>query len=280
METEATQGSHAAVGLERGGVEDARGLDIHAGWHGHHPPYKGLYTTKKNCRDLRYVYDQEYEIQIRRGGKLDGYRQSQTLCGQLTRFAVAVQVAEVEGFARPGGLFGLTTSSDLIRAFVGGFQAHAQAGTVYFKVVLLARLCRMARQHFGKIVDTGTAAVLSRIDETRNLLGGFSRVEKAASRRQTAVLRDQNRGATFIRPSDWYKIQKYIEEDMFAITTGLTGLAKQFGRHDLESYLDDNPSFVRKYSLLLLVYVLLVGSGQRPQAYWSLQHPSVRTVQQ
>jgi hypothetical protein len=42
------------------------------------------------------VYEQEYEIQIRRGGKLDGYRQFRTLSGHLARFAVAVEVAEAE----------------------------------------------------------------------------------------------------------------------------------------------------------------------------------------
>jgi hypothetical protein len=280
METEATQGSQAATGLEQVGVENARGTSIFEGCRSRSTQYKGLETSKENCPDLRYVYEQEYEIQIRRGGKLDGYRQFRTLSGQLARFAVAVEVSEAEAFGRPGGLFQLATSSDVVRAFIGGFQAHAQAGTVYSKAVLLLRLCRLARQHFGKIADPGTAAVLSRIDETRNLLGGFSRVEKASSRRQTAVRRDQNRGANFIRPTDWYKLQRYVAQDIFAVSAGLTKLVDQLEVEDLDSYLDDNPAFVRKFSLLLLVYVLLVGSGQRPQAYWSLQHPDLRTVEQ
>jgi hypothetical protein len=280
METEATQGSHAAAGLETFDVEDARGVVAFEGCRSCSAQYKGLETSKENCPDLRYVYEQEYEIQIRRGGKLDGYRQFRTLSGQLARFAVAVEVAEAEDFGRPGGLFQLATSRDIIRAFIGGFQAHAQAGTVYSKSVLLGRLCRLARQHFGKIIDPGTAAILSHIDETRNLLGGFSRVEKASSRRQTAVRRDQSRGAKFIRPTDWYKLQKYVAQDMLAVSVGLSKLVDQLEAEDLESYLDDNHSFVRKFSLLLLVYVLLVGSGQRPQAYWSLQHPELRTIEQ
>jgi hypothetical protein len=279
MESEATEGSQAAVGLAMGGVEDASRAGVFEGFPSRSAQYKGLETSKENCPDLRYVYEQEYEIQIRRGGKLDGYRQFRTLSGQLARFAVAVEVSEAEAFARPGGLFQLTTSSDVIRAFIGGFQAHAQAGTVYSKAVLLLRLCRLARQHFAKITDPGTAAVLSHIDETRNLLYGFSRVEKASSRRQTAVRRDQDRGARFIRPSDWYKLQRYVAQDMFAVSMGLTKITDQLDVEDVDSYLDDNPAFVRKFSLLLLVYVLLVGSGQRPQAYWSLQHPDRRTIE-
>jgi hypothetical protein len=87
-------------------------------------------------------------------------------------------VVQADYFPIPGGLLQLAVSSDLIRAFVGGFQAQAQASTVYAKFALLGRLCRMAKQHCGKISGAQTASILSRIDETRNLLGGFSRVEK------------------------------------------------------------------------------------------------------
>jgi hypothetical protein len=135
-----------------------------------------------------------------------------------------VKVAQADYFPFPGGLFQLKISSDLIRAFVGGFQAQAQAATVYSNVILLGRLCRMDKQHFGKVVGVRTASVLSRIDETRNLLGGFSRVEKTTSRRQTAVRGDQNRGASFIRTSDWYKLQRFVEEDMYAVNMGVTEL--------------------------------------------------------
>jgi hypothetical protein len=104
---------------------------------------------------------------------------------------------------------------------------------VYSKPVLLGRLCRLARQHFGNITDPGTASILSRTDETRNLLGGFSRMEKASSRRQTAVRRDQSRGANFIRPTDWYKLQKYGAQDMLAVYVGLSKLVDQLEAEDL-----------------------------------------------
>jgi hypothetical protein len=38
-----------------------------------------------------------------------------------------VDVSEAEVFAEECGLFQLTTSSDLIRAFIGGFQATKEA---------------------------------------------------------------------------------------------------------------------------------------------------------
>jgi hypothetical protein len=75
METEATQGSKAAAGLMQGGVENARRAGVFDGCRSRSTQYKGLETSKENCPDLRYAYEQEYEIQIRRGGKLDGYRQ-------------------------------------------------------------------------------------------------------------------------------------------------------------------------------------------------------------
>jgi hypothetical protein len=83
-------------------------------------------------------------------------------------------------------------SSDLVRGFIGGFQDSAQPYTVYVKATLLVRLCRFARQYFGKIPGARTPSILAHIDETANLLSGYCRVEKATSRRQTAVLRDQN----------------------------------------------------------------------------------------
>jgi hypothetical protein len=90
------------------------------------------------------------------------------------------------------------------------------------------------------------------------------------------VWRDQDRGANFIRPTDWYKLQMYAAHDIFAVSVCLTKLVDQPEVEDLNSYLDVSPAFVRKFSLPLIGYVLLVGSGQRPQAYWSLQ-PSSRT---
>jgi hypothetical protein len=273
MEKNAAHESHAAANLSNWVVGEGQVNSLLKGSRGRCLSYSGLDITKENCPDLLYVYEQEYEIQIRRGGNLDGYRQFRTLSGQIARFSVAVEVVQADSFPIPGGLFQLAVSSDLIRAFVGGFQAQAQASTVYAKVVLLGRLCRMAKQHFGKISGAQTASVLSRIDETRNLLGGFSRVEKATSRRQTAVRRDQMRGATFIRTADWYRLQRCVEEDMCAVSSGVTKLSRRFNEQEMREYLDENPSFIRKFSLLLVVYILLVGSGQRPQAYWSLQYP-------
>jgi hypothetical protein len=73
-------------------------------------------------------------------------------------------------FCSPGGLFQLATNSRLIRAFIGGFQKQAKASTVYSKATLLGSLCKMARQHFGKISAADTPAILSCVDETENLL--------------------------------------------------------------------------------------------------------------
>jgi hypothetical protein len=174
--------TQADAGLEQIRVENAGGASVFEGSRSRIAQYKVPKTSKENCPDLMYVYEQECEIQIRRRGKLDGYGQFRTLSGQLARFAVAVEVAEAEAFGRPGCIFQLATSRDVDSTFMGGSQAHAQAGTVYSKAFLLLRLCRLARQHFRKIADPGTAAASSRIDETRNLLGGFSTVEKASSR--------------------------------------------------------------------------------------------------
>jgi hypothetical protein len=38
--------------------------------------------------------------------------------------------------------------------------------------------------------------------------------------------------------------------------------------------LDENHNLVRKYSLILLDYIVLTGGGQRPQVCISLQHPA------
>jgi hypothetical protein len=40
------------------------------------------------------------------------------------------------------------------------------------------------------------------VDETANLLGAFRRVEKATSRRETAVNRDLDRRDIFLSPND------------------------------------------------------------------------------
>jgi hypothetical protein len=236
--------------------------------------YAGLSLchAPENCPDLLYVYEQVYEIKIRRGGRKEGYQQFRGVAGQLARFAVAVDVVPAESFSKAGGLFELATSSKLVRAFIGGFQTNAQASTVYSKATLLGLLCRMAKLHFGKITSAETAAVLSSIDETTNLLGSFRRVEKATSRRQTAVQRDQDRRETFIHTSDWYTLQRRIEQDMASVFSGVCGLFDRFGE-DSHAYMDENHALVRKYSLLMVVYILLNGGGQRPQAYASLQHP-------
>jgi hypothetical protein len=266
--------STAATSLaEKEGVEDEIS-SVLDGTRRRCAPYAGLALCHypENCPDLLYVYEQVYEIKIRRGGRKEGYQQFRGVVGQLARFAVAVEVAPAEIFAQEGGLFQLATSSKLVRAFIGGFQSNAQASTVYSKATLLGLFCRMAKQHFGKITSVETAAVLSRIDETTNLLGGFRRVEKATSRRQTAVRRDQDRRETFIRSEDWYLLQRRIEQDMASVWSGVCRLLDRFGE-DAHSYMDENHSLVRKYSLLLVIYILLTGGGQRPQVYASLQHP-------
>jgi hypothetical protein len=242
--------------------------------------YAGLSLchSPENCPDLLYCYEQYYEIKIQRGGRKEGYSQFRAVAGQLARFAVSAEVACAETFAVPGGLFNLVRESRLIRAFIGGFQQHAQASTVYSKATLLGGLCRMAKQHFGKISSSETPAVLSHIDETINLLGGFRRVEKATSRRHTAVMRDQDRRDAFIAPKDWFWLQKRIEEDMRRVLSGVCGLSNQLGL-DVHVYLDENHNLVRKYSLLLSVFLVLTGGGQRPQVYCSLQHPAERVVQ-
>jgi hypothetical protein len=244
-------------------------------------PYTGLalFHSPLNCPDILYCYEQCYEIKIQRGGRKEGYSQFKAVVGQLARFAVAVEVTSATSFAEPGGLFNLSRNSRLIRAFIGGFQQRAQASTVYSKATLLGGLCRMAKQHFGKATSRETAAILSHIDETSNLLGGFRRVEKATSRRQTAVFRDQERRESFIGPKDWKWLQKRIEEDMRRVWSGINGLHNDFSM-DIHSYLNDNHNLVRKYSLLLLVYIVLTGGGQRPQAYCSLQHPDDDIVRQ
>lgn len=238
-------------------------------------PYTGisLQHSPLNCPDLLYCFEQGYEIKISRGGRREGYSQFKAVVGQLARFSVAVEEASAISFAEPGGLFNLVRSSRLIRAFIGGFQQRAQASTVYAKATLLGGLCRMAKQHFGKIEGRGTAAILSHIDETTNLLGGFRRVEKATSRRQTAVFRDQDRRESFIGPKDWHWLQKRIEEDMRRIWSGINRLCNEFSMN-IHAYLDENHNLVRKYSLILLVYILLTGGGQRPQVYTSLQYPA------
>jgi hypothetical protein len=237
-------------------------------------PYAGLALchAPEICPDLLYVYEQVYEIKIRRGGRKEGYQQFRGVAGQLARFAVAVDVVPAESFSKAGGLFELATSSKLVRAFIGGFQTNAQASTVYSKAPLLGLLCRMAKLHFGKITSAETAAMLSSIDETTNLLGGFRRVEKATSRRQTAFQREQDRRDTFIHTEDWYTLQRRIEQYMASVFSGVCGLFDRFGE-DLHAYMDENYALVRKYSLLMVVYILLNGGGQRPQAYASLQHP-------
>jgi hypothetical protein len=224
------------------------------------------------------LYINSDSLSIQRGRAVEPYRQLKTAVGQLARFAVAVDVAEAEVFAEVGGLFQLTTRSELIRAFIGGFQAMKEASTVATNSSLLVVLCRMAKLYYGRNqASPETAQALCRIDETLNLLAGFRRVEKATSRRQTAARRDESGRETFIHSSDWYVLQRRIQEDMHAVSAGMQRLAQQF-RAELDDYLDSNPSFVRKYSLLLVVHILLSGGGQRPQAYCSFQHPNDRVL--
>jgi hypothetical protein len=238
-------------------------------------PYVGLSLSHcpVNCPDLLYCYEQIFEMRIQRGGRPDGYSQFKAVSGQLARFAVAAEVVTADTFCSPGGLLRLATNSRLIRAFIGGFQKNAQASTVYSKATLLGNICKMARQHFGKISAVDTPAILSCVDETENLLGAFRRVEKATSRRETAVNRDLDRRDIFISPKDWYILQRRVKDDMVSVHNGVQDLIDQMGS-DVHSYMDENDALVRKYSLLLVAYVLLTGGGQRPQVYSSLQHPS------
>jgi hypothetical protein len=272
---QAPTSSTASPGIEENGVEDGNVDQLRRRC----PPYVGLALSHapENCPDLLYVYEQMYEMKIRRGGKKDGYCQFKAVAGQIARFAVAVDVVDADIFARPGGVFVLAANSQLIRAFIGSFQSNAQASTVYSKATLLCTLCRMAKLHFSKSPNDETAGILSRLEETANLLGNFQRVEKATSRRQTAVQRDQYCRDTFIHPTDWYALQRRISQDMQAVWTGIEGLLRQFDG-EIHSYMDENHSLLRKYSLLLLVYILLTGGGQRPQVYSSLQHPPENRV--
>jgi hypothetical protein len=97
-------------------------------------------------------------------------------------------------------------------------------------------------------------------------------VEKATSRRQTAVKRDQDLRDTFIHATDWYSLQRRILQDMTSVWSGVDRIIEQYGV-DGATYMSENHALVRKYSLLLLVFILLTGGGQRPQVYCSLQFP-------
>jgi hypothetical protein len=278
MNMDISQSSLAAAALEERGVEDGL-CEQFEGCRRRCIKYESLPLRQdpENCPDLLYSYEQVFEIPIRRGGRKDTYCQFQAAVGQLARFAVAAQVVEPKIFALPGGLFQLAKDSKLIRAFMGGFQLRAAPSTVYSKAVLLVRFCALASQHFGKIECANTVPILSTIAETKNLLGGFARVEKATSRRQTAVFRDQNQRLTFVNESDWDILQNSIKEDMNAVTVGMGEMTQQFGG-SVGAFLDENHSFVRKFSLLLLIFIVLNGGGQRPQAYTSMIHPEERTL--
>jgi hypothetical protein len=134
---------------------------------------------------------------------------------------VAAQVVEPEKFALPGGLFQVAKDSKLIRAFMGGFQLRVAPSIVYAKVVLLVRFYVLASQQFGNIECAITVPILGTIAETKNLLWGLARVEKATNPRQTAVFRDQNQRLKFVNLSDWDILQNSINEYMNAITFGM-----------------------------------------------------------
>jgi hypothetical protein len=59
---------------------------------------------------------------------------------------------------------------------------------------------------------------------------------------------------------------------MVSVCRGVCSLSHRV-YEESHTYMDENHSLVRKYSLLMVVYVLLTGGEQRPQAYSSLQHP-------
>jgi hypothetical protein len=61
--------------------------------------------------------------------------------------------------------------------------------------------------------------------------------------------------------------------NIYAVNMGVTELSRKFNSQEMEEYLDENPSFIRKFSLLLVVYIFLARSGQRSQSNWSLQYP-------
>jgi hypothetical protein len=91
----------------------------------------------------------------------------------------------------------------------------------------------------------------------------------AAGRQRRDAMRVDER-PLFTRQTD--TLQRRIQEDMHAVSYGIYRLSQQF-RAELDDYLDINTSFVRKYSLLLVVYIMLSGWWQRPQVYCSFQNP-------
>jgi hypothetical protein len=109
----------------------------------------GLEHEPENFPDLRYIYEQQYEIHILRGRAVEPYRQFKTAVGQLARFAVAADVGKATVLAEAGGLFHLETRSELIREFIGGLFSTKEPSTVATKSYLLVVLCRMAKLHYG-----------------------------------------------------------------------------------------------------------------------------------
>jgi hypothetical protein len=107
------------------------------------------------------------------------------------------------GFAEAGGLFHFATSSELIRAFMGGFQSTKEPSVVATKSSLLLVFCQMDKLHYGRNeARPKSMQALLLIDETQNLLAGFRRLEKTTSRQQTAARRDESGRETFIHSSD------------------------------------------------------------------------------
>ena len=60
-------------------------------------------------------------------------------------------------------------------------------------------------------------------------------------------------------------LQKRVEEDMMRIRNGINRLCNKFSM-DIHVFLDENHNVVRKYSLILLVYIVLTG-GEKDHKY-------------
>lgn len=251
-------------------------------------PYKGVNLTAKNSFDMLYAYENYYRaLRNCRGQESERYNQFKLTVGQLARAALSFGRLQPETMWKKGKLFRLVANKVLFMTFLEHFQDGGSYGSVNNKAIHLSKFVSIARSYLISYPmyesQQKNKKLMTKIDNLIRFLQQRSSVNKKLHRQLKSESKELDylaETAKLITPEDWdmfrVKARSHldgIQETLQRIFSSDSSLDMTHKRSSANSWFEGNEAVLRKWCMNFLVYLVMMGCGQRNQVYCLLRVP-------
>jgi hypothetical protein len=228
--------------------------------------YAALPISEKNNSDMERIYSIRYFPMASRGQPTSAYPNLKSCLGQYTRLCVCLKLIDLHDVWKPGSLFQLLLNREAIQIFVTYFRLRGQPTTVSNKAANLKKTVQHAAMFFGDQPRKQAEA-----QEMIVSLGEFRSAERREMRRTSrGTMEDRIAEGKLLDENDLRLLADKAYSMCAAIVRSGNESAdpEQLFRHRRHGQ-----SLLNKWCLNLLAFLMLEGSGQRPQVYRQLVVP-------